>query len=115
MMRAMLLPKSSDVMKRDWFLKNSWMILAENEFLVSSTSSCSRLTLLNAISKPEQRAEKNRVMATTIQWFMAYSSSSTSKSALPEYMVYSEKSSRATRLSASICLSGVTILTCERV
>ena len=60
-------------------------------------------------------AEKNRVIATIIQLFMGHSSSSTSSRALPEYIVYSEKSSRASRLSASICLSGVTILTCERV
>ena len=87
------------------------MILAEKVFFVSSTSNCRRLMLLNAISKPEQRAEKNKVIATTIQLFMAHSSSSTSSKALPEYMVYSVKSSRATKLSASICLSGVTIFT----
>ena len=110
-----MLPKSKEVRKRDWSFRNSLMILAEKVFLVSSTSSWRRLMLLKAISSPEHKAEKNKVTATIIQLSIAHSSSSTSSMALPEYMVYSEKSSCATRLSASICLSGVTILTCERV
>ena len=67
MTKAILLPKSNEVVKRDWLSRNSLMSCAEKVFLVSSTSNWRRFTLLNAISKPEQRAEKNKVIATMAQ------------------------------------------------